>query len=131
MSKSPADVVRAFVAAINAADPTALRTLMTDDHTFTDARGTSFSGAEKMRIGWQHFFHAYPAYRINIKHSFAEGNRVALFGDASGGWRVNDVILPQRWTVSAAWLAEVDKKQISHWTVFCDTTWVTPSGGSQ
>ena len=87
MSKSPADVVRAFVAAINAADPTALRTLMTDDHTFTDARGTSFSGAEKMRIGWQHFFHAYPAYRINIKHSFAESTSMGSGAErgCSGG----------------------------------------------
>ena len=126
MPKTSADVAHAFVAAINAADPNALHALMTDDHTFTDARGNSFSGAEKMKLGWQHFFHAYPYYQINIKHSFADENRVALFGDAAGGWRVNDVILPQRWTVSAAWLAEVEKEHIRHWTVFCDTSWVNP-----
>jgi ketosteroid isomerase-like protein len=126
MSKSPEDIARAFVATINAEDPSALRALMTDDHTFTDARGNSFSGADKMRLGWQHFFHAYPAYRIDIEHSFAAGDRVALFGKAAGGWRVNDVILPQRWTVSAAWLAEVEKEKVKHWTVFCDTTWVNP-----
>lgn len=126
MSKTADEVVRNFIAAINTADLNALRALMTEDHTFTDARGNSFSGAEKMRIGWQHFFHAYPNYQISVKSTFAEENRVALFGDASGGWRVNDVVLPKRWTVSAAWLAEVKKEQISNWTVFCDTSWADP-----
>jgi limonene-1,2-epoxide hydrolase len=126
MSKSPEDIARAFVAAINAEDPDALRALMTDDHTFTDARGNSFSGADKMRLGWQHFFRTYPNYRIDIEHSFAAGDRVALFGKAAGGWRVNEVILPQRWTVSAAWLAEVENEKIKYWTVFCDTGWVNP-----
>ena len=126
MAKTPGEVVRAFIAAINAADTNALRSLMADDHTFTDARGNSFSGAEKMRLAWQHFFHAYPGYQISIKQSFAEGDRVALFGDAEGGWRVNDVIHPKRWTVSAAWLVEVEKEQIKSWTVFCDTNWANP-----
>ena len=126
MSKTPEDVVRAFVVAINVQDINALRALMTDDHTFTDARSNSFSGADKMRLGWQHFFHAYPAYQIDIEHSFTAGGSVALFGKAAGGWCVNEVILPQRWTVSAAWLAEVEKEKIKHWTVFCDTNWVNP-----
>src|SRR5271170_4288064 len=108
MPKTPSEVVRSFVAAINAADPNALRVLMTEDHTFTDARGNSFVGADKMKFGWQHFFRAYPGYQIHIQHSFEEANRVALFGDAEGGWRVNDIVLAQRWTVPAAWLAEVE-----------------------
>ena len=98
MSKLPEDIARAFVSAINAEDPRALRTLMTDDHTFTDAHG----------------------------HSFTQEDRVALFGRAAGSWRVNDIVLPQRWNVSAAWLAEVEKEKIKHWTVFCDTSWANP-----
>ena len=126
MPESPHDVALAFVAAINAADISALRALMTNSHTFTDARGNSFSGADKMQLGWQHFFHAYPGYQITITYTFAEENRAALFGNATGGWRINDTIHPQRWTVSAAWLAEVENEKISHWTVFCDTNWVNP-----
>ena len=126
MPKNPHDVAVAFVIAINAANIAALRALMTDNHTFTDARGNSFSGADKMQLGWQHFFHVYPGYQIQIKHSFEEANRVALFGDAEGGWRVNEIVLPKRWTVSAAWLAEVEEEQIKSWTVFCDTAWVNP-----
>jgi hypothetical protein len=102
MPKSPSKVAQAFVTAINAADISTLRTLMTDSHTFTDALGNSFSGADKMQLGWQHFFHTYPSYRVNITHSLAEKNHAALFGNATGGWRVNDIVLPQRWTVSAA-----------------------------
>ncbi len=126
MPTTPGDIAHTFVAAINAEDSVALRALMTDDHTFTDARGNSFSGAEKMQLGWQHFFRAFPGYRINIEHTFAKGNQVALFGKAAGGWSVNDHVLPQRWTVAAAWLAELEEEKIKHWTVFCDTTWVNP-----
>jgi len=126
VAKSVTDTALAFVAAINAGDATGLRRYMTEDHTFTDARGNSFSGAEKMVSAWQHFLHAYPDYRIQIKHMFAEENKVALFGDAEGGWRVNDAVLSQRWRVSAAWLAEIEARKIRRWSVFCDTTWATP-----
>jgi ketosteroid isomerase-like protein len=126
MPKTAVEVVQAFVAAINAADPARLRTLMSEDHTFTDALGTSFSGATKMQLGWKHFFNAYPGYQITVNRTFAEGDVVALFGEASGGWRIDDAVLPDRWAVSAAWLAEVEKGQIKRWTVFCDTTWVHP-----
>jgi hypothetical protein len=126
MPKNPRNVALDFVAAINAADLPTLRTLMTDNHTFTDALGNRFSGAEKMHFGWQHFFHAYPNYQITITHTFAEENRAALFGNATGGWRINDIVQSKKWTVSAAWLAEVENEKISHWTVFCDTGWANP-----
>jgi ketosteroid isomerase-like protein len=122
----PLETALAFVAAINNADPAALRALMTDDHTFTDALAHSFSGAETMHTGWQHFFHAYPNYRITLTQTFADGNKVALFGKAEGGWRVDDKILPQKWSVPAAWLAEIHDQKVRHWSVFCDTAWATP-----
>jgi limonene-1,2-epoxide hydrolase len=120
------DTALAFVAAINNTDPAALRALMTDDHTFTDALAHSFAGAEAMYTGWQHFFHAYPGYRITLTQTFADSNRVALFGTAEGGWRVDDKILPQKWSVPAAWLAEIHSGRVRRWTVFCDTAWATP-----
>jgi ketosteroid isomerase-like protein len=123
---TPLETDLAFVAAINNADPTALRALMTDDHTFTDALARSFSGAETMHTGWQHFFHAYPNYRITLTQTFADGNHVGLFGQAEGGWRVDDKILPQKWSISAAWLAEIRSGKVHRWTVFCDTGWASP-----
>lgn len=116
----------AFVDAINAGDLVVLRALMTEGHTFTDAKGSSFSGADMMIGGWKHFRQAYPDYRIKVQHTFAEANSVALFGYAEGGWQVGGAILAQRWQVSAAWLAEVVDGKIDHWSVFCDTTWVSP-----
>lgn len=126
VSNSANEITLAFVAAINPGDAAGLRQYMTEDHTFTDARGNSFSGADKMVSAWQHFFHAYPDYRIRIKHMFAEGDKVALFGEAEGGWRINEIVLSQRWRVSAAWLAEIEVGKIRRWSVFCDTNWATP-----
>jgi limonene-1,2-epoxide hydrolase len=123
---TPTEVVHAFVSAINAANLDAIHGLMAEDHAFTDASGNSFCGAEKMRRGWEHFFHTYPGYKISISCSFADGKQVALFGKAAGGWRVNDVVHPQSWTVPAAWLAEVENEKIKNWSVFCETNWANP-----
>jgi ketosteroid isomerase-like protein len=80
---TPLETALAFIAAINAADTTALRALMTDDHTFTDALAHSFSGAEAMLSGWKHFFHAYPGYRIAEVQS-NKIRRWTVFSDT--GW---------------------------------------------
>jgi hypothetical protein len=47
-------------------------------------------------------------------------------GAAEGGWRVNDSVHSKRWSVPAAWLAEVRASKIRRWTVFCDTGWASP-----
>jgi ketosteroid isomerase-like protein len=122
----PEKIALAFVDAINAGDLAAIRALMTDGHTFTDAKDLSYSGANMMIGGWKHFLHAFPEYRITLQQTFADANRVALFGYAEGSWRVDGTVLPQRWRVAAAWLAEVVSDKIDHWTVFCDTAWATP-----
>jgi limonene-1,2-epoxide hydrolase len=126
MLESPIDVAGAFVKAINQEDLTALRAAMTEDHTFTDSRGNSFSGAEKMIAGWKYFFNAYPGYWIRVDSAFVDGARVALFGEAGGNYKVEDRILPENWSVAAAWLAEVEAGKVKKWTVYCDTGWATP-----
>ncbi len=80
---------------------------MTPDHIFTDALGHSYAGAENMTVGWQRFFHSYPNYAITVEQSFVQDDMVALFGHASGCWRVGGRVLPQQWDVRAAWLAQV------------------------
>lgn len=126
VANSATDIALAFVSAINTGDAATLRRYMSEDHTFIDARGNSFSGAEKMVSAWQRFFHAYPGYRIRVKHTFAEEDKVALFGEAEGGWRLQETVLAQQWHVSAAWLAEIEAGKIRRWSVFCDTNWATP-----
>lgn len=126
MPDSPLDVVSAFVSAINKEDLAAMRAAMTDDHTFTDALGRSFSGAEPMIAGWKQFFDAYPGYSIHFDAAFAEEFRVALFGKASGMWKVEDPVRSESWSVPAAWLAELEDGKVKKWSVFCDTHWATP-----
>src|ERR1700728_4124830 len=105
MPESAMEIAGAFVKAINQEDLTVMRAAMTEDHTFTDAQGRSFSGAEKMIAGWKHFFEAYPGYWIRVGIAFVDGARVALFGEAGGTWKVEDRVLPDSWSVTAAWLA--------------------------
>ncbi len=126
MPASPLDVVSVFVAAINNEDLAAMRAAMTDDHTFTDALGRSYSGAEQMIAGWKSFFDAYPGYSIQFDAAFADEFRVALFGKASGMWKVEDPLRPETWSVPAAWLAEIEAGKVKKWSVYCDTGWVHP-----
>jgi ketosteroid isomerase-like protein len=126
MPETPEAVALSFIAAINAADASALHALMTDDHTFTDALGNSVSGAEKMFSGWQHFLYAYPDYRITVAQSFVKDDEVALFGVAEGRWRVEGQVLAKSWKVNAAWLAKIAGGKVRRWSVFCDTGWAKP-----
>jgi ketosteroid isomerase-like protein len=123
MPQSVLEIAQAFVAAINAEDVAALGELMTSDHTFIDALGRSFSGAETMLAGWRHFFDAFPDYRITIARAFSDGNEAALFGEAEGKWRVDGRVLDGSWRVPAAWLAVVQTGKIREWRVFCNTAW--------
>lgn len=126
MPASPLDVVSVFVNAINQEDLGAMRSLMTDDHTFTDALGRSFSGADPMIAGWKQFFDAFPGYTIQFDAALADGSRVALFGKASGMWKDGDPLRRETWAVPAAWLAEIEEGKVKKWSVFCDTGWATP-----
>ena len=130
MADTPMSVAIAFVEAINAADLSALRRLMTEDHTFIDTLGNHFSGADQMIVGWQNFFLAYPDYRIQIRHAFADGMFAGIFGHGEGKWRVDKKILPGSWSVATAWLAEIEAGQVKTWRVFGDTGWAAPPGAS-
>jgi ketosteroid isomerase-like protein len=126
MSRSAQETVGSFISAINGQDFLTLRTLMSADHVFVDARGTRYCGAEVMLENWKQFFYAYPQYWISIDSNFADGNRVALFGTAGGKWRVDGTVIPGSWSVTAAWVADVENGKIRRWSVFCDTGWTTP-----
>ena len=126
MARLPLEVVGSFISAINGRDLSALRSLMTEDHVFIDARGTRYSGAQTMIDNWQNFFYAYPQYWISIDSNFADGKRVALFGTAGGKWRVDGHVIPGSWEVTAAWVAEVENGKVRRWSVTCDTGWATP-----
>jgi ketosteroid isomerase-like protein len=123
------EIALAFVDAVNAEDIERLGALMADGHVFTDALGNSFAGREKMLQGWRFFFAAYPSYRIDVEQVFSQGTTVALFGDGSGGWRVDGEVQEKRWKVRAAWLVEIEDGKVQRWSVFCDTGWIAVPNG--
>jgi ketosteroid isomerase-like protein len=126
MAHSSLEIAQAFVKAVNAADLPAMRALMTEDHTFTDALGRSTSGVEKMIVGWRYFFEAFPEYWIRVDKVIADGSLVALFGEAGGNWRIDGQVLPHSWSVRAAWLGEIEAGKVKTWSVCCDTGWAKP-----
>ena len=79
-----------------------------------------------MILGWRSFFEAIPEYWIRVDTALAAGTKVALFGEAGGGWRVDNRVLDEKWSVSAAWLAEVEAGKVRNWRVYCDTGWAKP-----
>lgn len=87
--RSSVDVAMAFVEKINAHDVDGLVELMTDDHVFVDALGSTFRGAEQMRQGWKAYFAWFPDYAIEVTDEFSRGDVVAMFGKARGTFVVN------------------------------------------
>jgi hypothetical protein len=84
-----------------------------------------------MREGWRGFFEHFPGYRIEATRALASGEVVALFGTASGGYRVEGRVLQgRRWEVPAAWRALVSSGLVAEWQVYCDTRWPNPQGVS-
>ncbi len=115
------DVALAFVAKINAHDVGALVALMTPDHVFIDALGSTIRGAEQMRAGWKTYLAWFPDYAIEITEQFSRGDVVALLGKARGTYAVNGT-LPRRnfWEIPAAWRAVIRNGHVAEWQVYCD-----------
>ena len=119
---SPEEVVRRFMAAINARDLEGVLALMTDDHRFTDAAGASIAGREPLRAAWQGYFGWFPNYEITADEVFSRGQAVAVFGRAGGTFAPGvGSVAENTWRLPAAWLAEVRDGRIAHWRVYCDT----------
>jgi ketosteroid isomerase-like protein len=124
---SPEAVVRAFIARINAHDPSGLAALMTEGHVFVDARGATLADRDAVRQGWESFFLAFPDYRIDAADIFSGEGGVAVFGFASGGYRESGGQEARRWRIPAAWRAAVAGGKVVEWQVYCDTAWADRS----
>lgn len=119
--RSALDVALAFVAKINSHDVNGLGDLMTGDHVFVDALGSSFRGAEQMRQGWKGYFALFPDYSIEVTDEFRRGDVVAMFGKARGTFAVNGKLPRDNfWEIPAAWKAVVREGRVAEWRVYCD-----------
>jgi ketosteroid isomerase-like protein len=111
---APVEAVLAFIERINQRDPEKLAQLMTEDHVFIDALGNAVTGREKMRTGWQGYYAMCPDYWISHESIFANGNEVAVFGEAGG------TIAGSRWRAPAAWFAVAEDGLVKQWRVYAD-----------
>ena len=110
-------VINDFVRAINAHDPHALDSLMSDDHVFIDAHGNEMHGRDTMHQGWAGYFQLFPDYTIEIHDMFGSGETVALFGSARGTFNGT----ANSWKIPVAWKAVVRNGRVALWQVFGDT----------
>ncbi len=80
-----ADVVAAFITAINRHDLAALADLMSEDHTFIDSLGGRVSGRKEMITGWKAYFAMFPDFKILVDTTLNDNSTVAVFGSVSRG----------------------------------------------
>ena len=115
-------VVRAFVAKINAHMVDALYELMTDDHLFVDAVGNAQQGRDVVRQAWIAYFTMVPDYYIVSTQVISEGETIAIFGSAGGTYSHNGQLdATNRWEVPTAWKVVVHGTRVAEWRVYTDT----------
>jgi len=116
---TPRKTALAFVEAINAHDPQRLAALMTDDHIFIDSDGTRQTGKDGLRRTWRDYFTMVPDYRIHIEETLAQGQAVALLGQAEGTFAHEGRLEPENhWLVPAAWRVVVKDNLVFIWQVY-------------
>jgi ketosteroid isomerase-like protein len=119
---NPVDTVLAFLESINSGDADRVAGMLAENHLFIDGLGRAVHGRETMRAGWLGYYAMCPDYRVSHHTIFANGNRVAVFGEAGGTIASGDgqVCAENQWSTPAAWLAVVEDGLIREWRVFAD-----------
>jgi uncharacterized protein (TIGR02246 family) len=118
---SPVETVLEFMERINRRDAAKLAGLMTEDHVLLDTLGDTVRGREKMRTAWVSYYAMCPDYWVSHEAVLANGNQVAVFGEA-GGTIASDGKLPpeNQWRIRAAWLAVVENELVKEWSIYAD-----------
>ena len=117
------EIVTAYIDAINTRDLDTMRNLMSEDHEFVDAGGSSYTGREKILKGWPSYYEMFPDYLIEISDSIEKEELIAVFGYASATYmNLKNPENSNFWRIPAAWKAIVRNNQLVYWQVFCDYT---------
>jgi|GraSoi_2013_40cm_1033754.scaffolds.fasta_scaffold03147_2 ketosteroid isomerase-like protein len=120
-AREPLDVAMDFINRINAGDVDAICELMTDGHIFQDAMGERFIGREKMREGWSAYFKIIRDYQVHAEEFFQTGDKLAIFGSASGVYADNGEPSGNNfWEVPAAWRVVIRDGLVAEWRVYAD-----------
>ncbi len=110
-----------FVSAINHREMETLRALMPENHVFVDSGGDAVRGREAIIEAWARFFRMFPDYEIQVHRVLEEDGSVGVFGTAGGTWAPDGVLREEnRWSIPAAWEANITNGQVSVWRVFAD-----------
>lgn len=112
------ETITAFVAAINEHSIEKIYSLVTPDHSFTDAGGREVRGADKMKLGWEGYFASFPDYKIEVSTLMSEGDTLLMTGFAGGSFHGNK---DAAWRLPAAWKAVVKKGKVALWQVYADS----------
>src|SRR5215831_13189836 len=108
------EILRRWLAAINAGDVAALATLMASAFVFVDSLGNQVQGAAKMTAGWQAYFAMCPDYWVRADYVLDDGATLLLSGEAGG------TIDGVAWKIPSAWSAIIRHGRIWEWRVFAD-----------
>jgi ketosteroid isomerase-like protein len=120
-AKEPLEIAMDFIKLINSGDANAICELMTADHIFQDALGKRFIGRDKMREGWRNYFKMVEDYQVHADEFFQTGERLAIFGTASGTYTGNHGASPENfWRVPAAWRVVIRDGLVAEWRVYAD-----------
>jgi ketosteroid isomerase-like protein len=118
---SPIEAVLKFEQLINSRSPDAVCSLLTEDSAFIDSLGNRLAGLETLRKAWAGYFKMVPDYAVSHTEIFANGDTVAMFGDAQGTFSKDGQIKKEDfWKTPAAWRAVVRDGKIALWQVFAD-----------
>jgi ketosteroid isomerase-like protein len=120
-SKNAIKNIYDFVNAINEHDVNKIYSLMADDFIFFDAWGGKNTGKDKMKLGWEDYFKMFPDYKIEITDIYFDGNKIAIFGFASGTFENKKTETNEYyWKIPAAWQIEIINEKIKLWQVCAD-----------
>jgi ketosteroid isomerase-like protein len=116
----PLEVAMDFIKRINSGEVSAICERMTEAHIFQDALGKRFIGRETMRQGWAMYFKLVADYQIHAVEFFQTGDRLAIFGTASGRYAGGGAAADNFWEIPAAWRALVQGNLVAEWHVYAD-----------
>lgn len=119
--KDTTEMVRRFINCINRHQVDALCGLMTEDHVFVDALGTTVKGRETLRQGWTEYFRMFPDYQMVPGEMTGAGDIIGVFGTARGTYAPDGILKSENhWEIPAAWKAVVHEGLVSEWRVYCN-----------
>jgi hypothetical protein len=115
------DVIRDFIARINAGDVAGVIALLSPQHRFTDSEGAAISGRDALQSAWTAYFRMFPDYRIEPETWLQDGETVVVLGYAAGTYAPSGRLEPANsWRIPAAWRAVVRDTKVLAWQVYAD-----------